>query len=164
MEKRNLEFYNTKAWFGGCDWFTFVTNDPEENDLLTALTLALVEEKNVVLRPQHHVHLYGTIRTAASTASGFETGDKIVTSPIKAIYFDKIYEERNRDGYLSCVVETRNSTYCLSYEVILSSVLRQLRRRAERNGRKLEDYARFFSEINTDYKEYELVEDEKKVS
>ena len=139
-----------------------VATIPQE---ILALATAIIYYKNVTIDPHRcPMSLVGKVRKKtpyvqrlATLDSGVvlcrkEEHDQIITSDICSIYFEKVvWDEKD---LTELHIHTRNTDYCLGdiHKVLQSPFFKYV----TDNNLEMEDYKRFFSDINDDYQKIEI--------
>ncbi len=154
MEKRTLDYYdNCPAMLRFC------LEGENGNHILPeiiALALAMREHKNVTLRSEYTVRMFGKVSNPPASNPNVQFGDVIRTSRIKGIYSEKIYGDG--DNRFDTIVQTANTNYLVWPEehITMMYPLKEVFKKINQEGLKFEDYTEFFSDINENYPEYEF--------
>jgi len=152
MELRTEEFYKQQPSFLR---YSLKARDPKSPEA-AAVLLAIVNKRNVRLKPDIKVRLYGQVGNPSPSNPDIKCNDWVTTSCIKAVYFEKVH-----DGDLTslhCYVRTQNSTYRL-YDNDVSRLAEMNFLLEDLDERKLEfsDFKEFYDDVNTNYEEVKII-------
>ena len=154
MEKRTPDYYEN------CPAMARFCLDGENFPEFIALMLAMIEHKNVTLKPEYVVWIYGRIANPPTFNPDLKRGDLVTTSRIKGVYFEKVYGDG--EDRLETYIQTANTSYLVWPEIPSCTMwaIPGLLEKIKKEGLKFEDYKDYFSNINENYTEYEFVNEE----
>lgn len=121
-----------------------------------AVALAMINRKNVTLKPEYQVRLHGQVGVPPKSNLNIGWYDYIDTLPIKSIYFERV-REAGKTTY-HCYIQTEDTLYLVWDDANARLKDMQLLLKHIENQRySFEDFEECFSEINEGYPDVEIV-------
>ena len=151
MEQRVSEYYTTQP----CILQYCLDAENERAPEIIAVALAILNRKNVVLRPEYRVSLLGRVGVPPKD-SEIDWYSWVNTSYIKSIYFERV-REKGKTTY-HCYVNTANTNYLLwddnrsrlkDMQALVSYIAN--------NELQFEDFAEYFEDINENFADVEII-------
>lgn len=155
MEQRVSEYYAIQP----CFLEYCLKGEKERAPEVIAVALAILNRKNVILKPEYKVYLHGRIGVPPED-SGIDWYSWADTSYIKSIFFERV-REKGKTSY-HCYINTLNTKYLLWDDA--RSRLKDMKALVvyiANNDLKFEDFTEYFSEINEKYQDVEILSEER---
>lgn len=154
MEKRNMKMYEIQPTLTNFGLHTENKNYFARDE--AAVAVAIANEKDVEIKPEYSVYLHGSVEIAPPNR-GIQSGDLINTPRIVGLYFERVFVKGS--PRMDLYINTENATYLIrDYRKHMRPSMRRLLHRAiESEGMTFESCAGYFSKIEENHPEVEIV-------
>lgn len=154
MEHRTSDFYTKQPCI-----LKYCLKTPDGNNTAPeaiAVALAILNRKNVTLKPDYKVYLHGQVGVPPESDPEIDWYSWVDTSYIQEVHFERVRESGKTTYH--CYVKTLNTDYLVwdDQETRMKD-MKALMNHIVENNLKLEDFAEYYANINEKFPDVEII-------